>query len=127
MNTVGEKIKQLRLNHNLTGEQLGKKFNVTKVAISNWENGNRNPDNEMLIKIADFFDVTTDYLLGRTDDPHTLISEAAINGHSYKFELDKTIFPNGLTYEQMVEKLKVLEKLEKAGFKFESPNSSNTK
>jgi len=60
----------LRKEHNLTQEQLGKKINVTKVSISGYENGNRTPDSDTLNKIADFFDVTTDYLYGRSDTPN---------------------------------------------------------
>ena len=40
-------------------------MNVTKQCVSNWENDNVLPSIEMLIRIADFFSVTTDYLLGR--------------------------------------------------------------
>lgn len=56
----------------LTQEELGKKVNVTKVSISGYENGNRTPDTETLQKLADVFAVSTDYLLGRSDDtPYT--------------------------------------------------------
>lgn len=67
MKKFGVILKELRKGKNLTGEELGNLLNVTKVAISNWENGNRTPDTEMLKKIADFFDVSVDYLIGRTD------------------------------------------------------------
>lgn len=63
------RLKSLRLQHKLTQEQLGKKINVTKVSISGYENGTRTPDVETLQKIAEVFDVSVDYLLGRTDDP----------------------------------------------------------
>ena len=53
----------------MTQEELGKKINVTKVSISGYENGNRTPDMETLQKIAEVFDVSIDYLLGRADDP----------------------------------------------------------
>lgn len=67
MKTFGQRLKELRKSKGLTGEQLGAIFNVTKTAISNWENGNRFPDENTLRKIAEFFNVTLDYLLGRTD------------------------------------------------------------
>nr|WP_194950168.1 helix-turn-helix transcriptional regulator [Anoxybacillus flavithermus] len=67
---LGDRLKRLRLEKKLTQEELGKKINVTKVSISGYENGNRTPDTETLQKLADFFNVTTDYLLGRTDDPN---------------------------------------------------------
>lgn len=64
-----KRLRSLRLNQNMTQEELGKKINVTKVSVSGYENGNRVPDMETLQKIADVFDVQVDYLLGRTDDP----------------------------------------------------------
>lgn len=62
------RLKSLRKERKLTQEALGEKINVTKVSISGYENGNRTPDTETLQKLADFFDVSTDYLLGRTDN-----------------------------------------------------------
>jgi len=55
---------------------------VTKQCVSNWENNNIQPSVDMLVKIADIFSVTTDYLLGR-DDKHYLdvsgLSDAQIS------------------------------------------------
>ena len=65
-NIFGNRLRNLRISENITGVELGKILNVTKVAISNWESGKKTPDQETLTKIADYFDVTTDYLLGRT-------------------------------------------------------------
>lgn len=66
---LGERLKKLRNERKITQEELGKIVNVTKVSISGYENGNRNPDTETLQKLADFFNVSTDFLLGRTDEP----------------------------------------------------------
>jgi transcriptional regulator with XRE-family HTH domain len=63
-----DRLKELRLNRKMTQEELGKTFNVIKQTISSWENGNSRPDIDMASKIADFFEVTTDYLLGRTNE-----------------------------------------------------------
>ena len=41
---------------------------VEPATITNWEKGNRFPKDDVLIKIADYFDCSLDYLLGRTDD-----------------------------------------------------------
>lgn len=62
------RIKELRNSHSLTQVDLAKKLSVSKQAVSNWENNNIQPSIDMLIKIADFFGVTTDYLLGRSND-----------------------------------------------------------
>lgn len=69
MTTFGSRLKQLREDKSLTQEQLGKVLNVKKAAVSKYENENTSPDNATLCKLADFFSVTVDYLLGRTDDP----------------------------------------------------------
>lgn len=61
------RLKELRTEGKLTQEQLGEKINVTKVSISGYESGNRKPDIETLQRIADFFNVSVDFLLGKTD------------------------------------------------------------
>ncbi|HDR7601542.1 TPA: helix-turn-helix transcriptional regulator [Bacillus mycoides] len=66
---IGEKIKELRKNSKITQEQLGNAIGVSKMAISYFEKGKKSPGRESLEKIADYFNVTTDYLLGRSEDP----------------------------------------------------------
>ncbi|GGE58354.1 helix-turn-helix domain-containing protein [Priestia taiwanensis] len=61
------RIKELRLERKLTEKQLGKEIGVTKGYIFGYENGNRTPDIETLQKLADYFDVSVDYLLGRSN------------------------------------------------------------
>lgn len=67
--SFSERLKELRTSKGLTMEQLGKKIESTRGTISNFENGNKKPSLDMLIKLADYFDVSIDYLVGRTDDP----------------------------------------------------------
>lgn len=59
------RIKYLRQSRELNQVQLAEKLGVAKQSVSNWENDNIMPSVEMLEKIADFFGVSTDYLLGR--------------------------------------------------------------
>lgn len=59
----GDKVKALRLSHNLSQVQLAEYLNVSKQTISNWENNNIMPSIEMLMKIAQHFSVSTDHLL----------------------------------------------------------------
>ncbi len=59
-----ERLKELRNAQNLNQVQLGNILGVSKQCISNWENNNIQPSIDMLIKIAEYFGVTTDYLLG---------------------------------------------------------------
>ena len=60
---LGDIIKTLRLSHNLNQVQLANALSVSKQTISNWENNNILPSIDMLMKLSDFFSVTTDYLL----------------------------------------------------------------
>ncbi|MBR2022986.1 MAG: helix-turn-helix transcriptional regulator [Clostridia bacterium] len=62
-----ERLSTLRTEFNLTRTQLAEKLNVSVRLISYWENGKRECDFDMLIKIADLFSVSIDYLLGKTD------------------------------------------------------------
>lgn len=55
--------------------ELAEKLGVTKQSVSNWENDNIQPPIEMLVKIADFFSVSTDYLLGRDDKKYIDVSQ----------------------------------------------------
>lgn len=59
----GDIIKALRISHNLNQIQLANELNVSKQTVSNWENNNILPSIEMLIKISQFFSVSTDYIL----------------------------------------------------------------
>lgn len=61
---LGNRIKELRKQNNLTQAELGAKLGVIKQTISSWENGVSSPSNETLANIATIFGVSTDYLLG---------------------------------------------------------------
>ena len=62
---IGSKILSLRKKKNVTQEDLAAELGVTAAAVSKWENGYTLPDILMLCALADYFDVTTDELLGR--------------------------------------------------------------
>ena len=72
------RIKELRISHGLTQVELAKALSVSKQAVSNWENNNIQPSIDMLMKISDYFGVSTDYLLGRSDIPLLDISGLAL-------------------------------------------------
>jgi len=65
-----KRLKLLRKEKNITQKELSDKINVSASTIGLYEQGRRTPDNETLTKIADFFEVTTDYLLGRTNQKY---------------------------------------------------------
>lgn len=66
-NKFYEQLASLREENDLSRAQLAEKLNVSVRLISYWENGQRECDFDMLIKIADLFSVSIDYLLGRKD------------------------------------------------------------
>lgn len=59
-------LKSLRKSFGLTQDELANKLDVSRSTIGMYESGSREPDYETLEAIADFFNVDTDYLLGRT-------------------------------------------------------------
>ena len=61
---IGEKIFILRKKRQLTQDALAEKLHVSPQAISKWERGITNPDIELIPKLSEFFDITTDELLG---------------------------------------------------------------
>ena len=62
-------IRGLRQAKKLTAEQLGKEFNVSKQTVSRWELGDRLPPLDVATALANYFDVSLDYLTGQSNDP----------------------------------------------------------
>lgn len=60
----GENLKKLRIGQNLTQKEFGAKVGLSKAVVSKYENGLGYPTFETLIRIAAFFGVTTDFILG---------------------------------------------------------------
>jgi transcriptional regulator with XRE-family HTH domain len=65
---LAQRLKQLRLEKDLRQDQLAKLVHVEKSSISMYENDVRQPSYEVLLRYADIFGVSVDYLLGRTTD-----------------------------------------------------------
>ena len=64
-----DRLKEIRLNKKLTQKEIANHFNTSPQSYAQWEKGLRKPSAENLQKLADFFNVSTDYLLGKTDIP----------------------------------------------------------
>jgi transcriptional regulator with XRE-family HTH domain len=64
---LGKRLKLLRNEKKLYQKDIAKELNLTQESISFYESGKREPDYKTLIKFADFYGVSVDYLLGRTD------------------------------------------------------------
>ena len=63
------RIKELRKAKNITQLKMAMDLNMSQNTISRYENGEREPGLKELVQIADYFDVSVDYLLGRTENP----------------------------------------------------------
>ena len=68
LGTAMKKLKQLRESKGLSQLQLALKLGLNQNTVSRYENGQREADYQTLIMFADFFDVSIDYLIGRTED-----------------------------------------------------------
>lgn len=66
--SLGARLKKEREKRNWSQVLVAQKIGITNAVLSNYERDHRDPDTETLKKLADLYDVTTDYLLGRTDD-----------------------------------------------------------
>ena len=64
-----DRLKSLRLARNLTQKQVADATGMAQMAYQRYEYGTREPAFHNLIALADYFDVSLDYLVGRSDDP----------------------------------------------------------
>ena len=67
-----ERLAALRLSRKVSMASLGDAVSVSDEAIRLLERGKRSPSFEVLLSLADYFDVSLDYLVGRSDDPRRL-------------------------------------------------------
>lgn len=98
-NKTSKRIKEIRIGLGLTGAEFGQKLNVTKTAVSYWENGVRQPDASTINKIADLGDVSADYLLGRTDNPNYSVISTDYKGNNVEIVVDSKT--NNYSQEQI--------------------------
>lgn len=95
---LGEKIAEQRKKLGLSQEELAEKLNISQKSISKYELGNRKPQYKVLVRMAEYFGVTTDYLLGLAKGGNTMLGKR-IN------ELRKS---SGMTQEEFGKKLGVI-------------------
>lgn len=73
MSAIGERIKELRLEKKVTQKEIAEGIGVSSVSVQRFEYGSVRPSLDTLIALADFFDVSLDYLVGRSDNPRRLL------------------------------------------------------
>lgn len=103
MATLAERIKVLRTEKDLTQEEFGKIFGIVKSTVSLYEGNKSTPDDEIKKKMAEYFNVTLDYLMGtsnvrnpyniniKQDDTPTLPDEFATPEEAMKFLLEQKV------------------------------------
>lgn len=93
MSTFGERVKELRLDKGLTQQELANSFYLNKSSISRYEKNKQIPELETLEKLSDFFEVSLDYLLGKSDikNPEAAIKLNTSNSISTKGLSDENI------------------------------------
>uniref|UniRef100_UPI003F68E8A6 helix-turn-helix domain-containing protein n=1 Tax=Streptococcus pluranimalium TaxID=82348 RepID=UPI003F68E8A6 len=98
-----ERLKQLRIDRNLRQKDIAEYFGTSPQSYAQWEKGLRKPSQDSLEKLAKFFDVSIDYLLGNTDQKNAFdIDEEALEA-----SLRKSIGYNGQPpTEQEVQNMK---------------------
>lgn len=69
MSNFTDRIQSLKINRKLLQKEIAEAVGISVRTYQRYETGERTPDTDTLIKLADYFDVSTDYLLGRSDDP----------------------------------------------------------
>lgn len=68
MDKFSSRICEIRTKKGVTQYKLAQDLNVNRSSVSKWESGERKPSFEMMLKIAAYFDVSTDYLYGLADE-----------------------------------------------------------
>lgn len=76
------RIKQLRELNRMNQKELAAFLNISQGSLSNWERGIHDPDNEALILLSQKFNVTTDYLLGKSNTPSNVYTAQNIQNSS---------------------------------------------
>lgn len=65
MQNIGKNIRKLRMKQQMSQDDIAPRLNICRQTLSNYETGKRLPDLDMLVKLADIFDVSIDALVGR--------------------------------------------------------------
>lgn len=112
MANLGQRLRQLRNERKMTQEELSEKFFINKSSISRYENNTQMPELELLLRISNFFDVSLDYLIGKTENRNSNVYTTTVNNHTYTIEIDKGI-KKEITQEDLNEMIK---KLKSVGF-----------
>jgi transcriptional regulator with XRE-family HTH domain len=82
MNSFSERLGNLREEKRLSQTALGAELNIPRTTISSWEQGMRTPELKMILVLSNYFSVSIDYLIGKTDIKNPEVTEATFNNIS---------------------------------------------
>lgn len=99
--TIGRKIKNCRIEKNMTQLELGKKLGISPSTIGMYEQDRREPDANTIVKFATVFNVSTDYLLGYVAKQDVIITHASIEKIDMAARIRKLRLQKGLTQEEL--------------------------
>lgn len=103
MLSFGDRLKRARKEKKLTQEEVAKRLGIDDTTISKYENDKSEPDNKTLNDLAGLYEVSVDYLLGRTDDPKLVTNEDEDNRHPAEILLEYV--NQGLTNEEIKKRM----------------------
>ena len=101
MENFSDRLKQLRNEKGVLQRELADYLNVSRVTITQYENGSRSPDDETKKKIAEYFNVSLDYLMGFSDirNPYT-IDKNLDEVDEFLLELKEEMEKQGLEFDE---------------------------
>ncbi len=118
-NLFGERLRQLRKEAGFRQDELASSLNFARATISYYETGTRIPDIQKICIIADFFNVSVDYILGRTDMKKFIATNNEVMDFFEMFKLLSRTKQNELLLsirtlrQQQKEELRVAERIDK--------------
>ncbi|SHH57819.1 helix-turn-helix domain-containing protein [Sporanaerobacter acetigenes] len=119
MSTLSNRIRELRTEKELTQEEFGKLFGIVKSTVSLYESGKSAPDDEIKKKIAKYFNVSLDYLMGVSDVKNPYINDKDLDEvDKFLLELKKEAEKEGLEFDEtspqeLIETYKLLKEFKK--------------
>lgn len=121
---IGDKIKQLREEIDMERAEFAKMIDVTYHALAKYETNERQPDYEILKSIADFFNVSTDYLLGRTNIRNPIDNNAnSLEEKSYN--IDELSPESKKELQKYIQLLKLKDEMDKTRDEMSSASERN--
>lgn len=107
---IGKRISELRDSKGLSQREFAAILGVSNGAIGMWETDKRQPDLETIVKIASFFDISIDYLLGNESE-HTAKSQSSNSSSVCDTAIGECVLKSGYSYEEVANKLGISENL----------------